>query len=112
MKGSKKMIKSKNTDYIYFIRIGGKNSRLYKIGTTNNIKKRMAQHRRYYGTDIEIIWVSPAYSKWTTLRVEARMIELWKTFEGFEYIRNDRFVIDSNIHQITIKVRKDYVIEF
>lgn len=106
------MVKPKNTDYIYFIRIGGQKSRLYKIGTTNNVKKRMAQHRRYYGTEVEIIWVSPAYSKWTTLRVEAKMIDLWKTLEGFEHIRNDRFVISPEINQVVIKVRKDYVVEF
>lgn len=102
----------KPTDYIYFIRIGEPTENLYKIGTTNNIARRMTQHQRYYKKPVEVLWVSPAYSKYTTLRVEDRTINIWKELEGFEYIRNDRFIIDPSIHKVTIKVRKEWTIEF
>ena len=62
-------------DHIYFIRIGAPEDNLYKIGTTNNLRRRMREHSRNYKKPIEVLWVSPAYSKWTTLRVEERTIE-------------------------------------
>lgn len=99
-------------DYIYFIRIGDKSDNLYKIGTTNNIQRRMSQHERYYKKSVEVLWTSPAYSKYTTLRVEERTIEKWKHLEGFQYIRNDRFIIDPSIKQVTITVKKDWTVDF
>lgn len=100
------------TDHVYFIRIGNPAANLYKIGTTNNIKRRMRQHERYYGKSIEVLWISPAYSKYTTLRVEEKTIENWRNLEGFEYIRNDRFIIDPKIRTVRIKVRKEWVVNF
>lgn len=105
-------MKKKKIDHIYFIRIGNPSENLYKIGTTNNLKRRMREHQKSYQKPIEILWVSPPYSKWTTLRVEAAMIEKWKEMEGFEYIRNDRFIIDPTIRVVTIKVRKNWIVEF
>lgn len=102
----------KNKDHIYFIRIGAPSDNLYKIGTTNNIKRRMREHSKNYNAPIEVLWVSPPYSKWTTLRVETAMIERWKETEGFEYVRNDRFIINPTIHSVIIKVRKNWVVEF
>ena len=99
-------------DYVYFIRIGDEADNLYKIGTTNDVMRRMRQHERYYKKPVEVIWVSPAYSKYTTLRVEEQTINQWKGLEGFQYIRNDRFIIDPSIKQVTIKVRKEWTIEF
>ena len=99
-------------DYIYFIRIGEKSAHLYKIGTTNDISRRMHQHERYYKQPVEVLWISPAYSKYTTLRVEEQTIEQWKNLEGFQYIRNDRFIISPDIKSITIKVRKEWTVEF
>lgn len=103
---------NKKKDHVYFIRIGDPSENLYKIGTTNNIKRRMYTHERNYQKPIEILWVSPAYSKWTTLRVETAMIEQWKQTEGFKYIRNDRFIIDPTIRSVTIKVRKNWIVDF
>ena len=100
------------TDYLYFIRIGDPSENLYKIGTTNNIRRRMAQHERYYQKPVTVLWTSNPYSKYTTLRIEERTIEKWKQMEGFQYIRNDRFIIDPSIHKISIKVRKKWEIEF
>lgn len=103
---------NKKKDYVYFIRIGDPSENLYKIGTTNNIRRRMKEHEVAYKKSVQVLWVSPPYSKWTTLRVEERTKELWKTFEGFRYIRNDRFIIDPTIRTVTIKVRKNWVVNF
>lgn len=99
-------------DYLYFIRIGDPSENLYKIGTTNNIRRRMTQHERYYQKPVTVLWISSLYSKYTTLRVEECTIEKWKQMEGFRYIRNDRFIIDPSIRKISIKVRKEWEIEF
>lgn len=99
-------------NYIYFIRIGDKSENLYKIGTTNNIQRRMTQHERYYKKPVTIIWVSREYSKYTTLRVEEQTINKWKEMAGFQYIRNDRFIIDPSIREVSVKVRKEWVIDF
>ena len=102
----------KKKDYVYFIRIGAPSDNLYKIGTTNNIERRMKEHIRNYKKPIEVIWVSNPYSKYTTLRVEEQTISKWRETEGFHYIRNDRFIIDPSIKQVTIKVRKEWTVDF
>lgn len=107
---SRVQIPKKKGEYVYFIRIGSEQQRLFKVGTANNIMRRMLEHCAYYKQPIYILWVSPNYSKYTTLRVEDRSIQTWKTFEGFQYFRNDRFVIDSSISKVTIKVKKEYEI--
>jgi predicted GIY-YIG superfamily endonuclease len=100
-----------NKDHLYFIRIGDRAENLYKIGTTNNLKRRMNEHKRIYKKPIEILWTSPPYSKYTTLRVEEKTKQEWKQKEGFHHIPNDRFIIDSSIHQVKIKVRKEWTID-
>lgn len=100
----------KNKEYIYFIRIGEPAARLFKIGTTNNIDRRMKEHKRSYKEDIEILGIIPLTSRFTTLRVEQRMIEKWKTFDGWTYKRNDRFIIPGDVQEVVITVRKDYKI--
>lgn len=104
-------IRTKNVkkEYIYFIQIGEPCERLFKIGTTNNINRRMREHERYYQKDVVILGIIPLTSKYTTLRVEQKTIDKWKTFENWEYLRNDRFIIPEDVHQVTITVRKDYV---
>lgn len=101
-------IPKKRGEYVYFLRIGKSSARLYKIGTTNDILRRMIEHCRYYGEEIYILWVSPNYSKYTTLRVEDRTRESWKEIGGFIYQKNDRFYIDSSIDKVQIKVKKIY----
>lgn len=99
-------------NYLYFIRIGDPSQNLYKIGTTKDIARRMRQHERYYKKPVTILWVSKGYSKYTTLRVEEQTIDKWKEMSGFQYIRNDRFIIDPSIHSVIVKVRKEWTIEF
>ena len=101
---------AKNKEYIYFIRIGEPADRLFKIGTTNNIKRRMSEHKRTYQKDIEILGTIAVTSKYTTLRVEENMISEWKNKKGWVYKRNDRFIIPEDVQSISIKVRKEYII--
>jgi len=98
----------RNKEYIYFIRIGEPADRLFKIGTTNDIKRRMGEHRRGYKKDITILGVIPVTSKYTTLRVEEQTKEIWKNEPGWIYHRNDRFTIPPEVTEVTIKVRKEY----
>ena len=103
-------------DYIYFLRLipapGSTQHQAYKIGTTDRPLDRMKEHLRAYKYefDIEILWFSPHYSKYTTLRIEDRMKEWWIEQTEWEYIRNDRFIIPDTVKEIIITVRKDYII--
>lgn len=96
-------------EFIYFIQIGEPAERLFKIGTTNNISRRMKEHEKYYQKNVNVLGVIPLTSKYTTLRVEKKMIDLWKTFSGWQYLRNDRFIIPEDVKEIIITVRKNYV---
>ena len=89
-------LKMKNKNYIYFIQIGKEDENLYKIGTTNDIERRLKEHTRYYKKECRLIWLSRPYSKYTTLRVEEKTINKLKETEGFHYIKNDRFVLVFN----------------
>ena len=108
---SRVKVPKKKGDYLYFIRIGEEPSRLYKIGTTNDILRRMKEHAKYYGEKIFILWVSPTYSKYTTLRVEDKMKKWWIEHTNWDYKENDRFTIPVEVTDVTITVRKDYNIQ-
>lgn len=98
----------KSKEFIYFIRIGEPADRLFKIGTTNNIKRRMTEHRRTYKKDVTVLGIIPVTSKYTTLRVEENTKKIWKNEPGWIYHRNDRFTIPPEVTEVTIKVRKEY----
>lgn len=110
-------VPTKEGDYLYFIRLvpisGCSRKKAYKIGTTNGPLQRMKEHLRYYKYEynIEILWISPTYSKYTTLRIEDRMKNWWIEQTQWEYIRNDRFIIPDDVKEIIITVRKDYIIQ-
>lgn len=95
-------------DYLYFIRIGQTQFRLHKIGTTDDIMRRMKEHvsKTGYDEDIYILWISHKYSKYTTLRIEDRMKKWWIENTDWEYLRNDRFIIPESVKNIDITVRK------
>lgn len=98
-------------DCIYCLKIYDSNLSgdgiLIKVGTTNNIERRMKEHLRYYKCNIDVLWISPEYSKYTTLRVEDRTKEKWKKC-GYSYINSDRFVVPKETKKVVIKVRKEY----
>lgn len=111
---SKVPIPKKKGDYLYFISFPDERTeekKLVKIGTTNDIIRRMKEHQKYYNTTILIEWISPAYSKWTTLRIEDRMKKFWIEKPFWQWVRNDRFLIPNSISKITITVKKDYSFE-
>ncbi len=102
----------KPAQYVYFLRVGDKEDRLFKIGTTNNPRRRMLEHERAYGKLVEVLWLSPPLSsRFTTLRVEENMIDKWKKDKPtWEYKRNDRFIIPNDVDTVTIKIRKNYYV--
>ena len=71
----------------------------------------MKEQCKYYDKKITVLWFSPTYSKYTTLRIEDRMKTYWREFTDWEYKNNDRFVIPPEVKDITITVRKDYNIK-
>lgn len=107
---SKVDIPKKKGNYLYFIRIGQSQFRLHKIGTTDSIMRRMKEHisKTGYNDDVYILWISPQYSKYTTLRIEDRMKKWWIENTNWEYQRNDRFIIPEGTKEIVITVRKDW----
>ena len=106
---SKEKESQKPKYYIYFIRIGEPADRLFKIGTTNDLDRRMKEHKRYYKKDVAVLGVIPVTSEYTTLRVEKNTKELWReNHPNWQYLRNDRFIIPEDVTEIEIKVRKIY----
>ena len=105
---SKVKIPTRKGDYNYLLRVDN-GFKWVKIGTTNDMLRRMKEHMKYYDSDITIIWISPPYSKYTTLRVEDRNKALWiKEHPDWQYINNDRFIIPDTVNEIVIKVIKEY----
>lgn len=100
-------------EFIYLIQIGEPTGgrKLIKIGTTNNVRRRMGQLVRHYKQNITIFWVSNPYAHFTTLRVEDEMKNVWRAYAGFEHIPNDRFWIPETVRQLSIKVKKEYTVE-
>lgn len=93
--------------YLYFIKVNGQV--YHKVGETCNIIQRMRQHCKSYNvTEITILWISPALSAYTAKRIETRVIKEWQQRKGWEYKRNDRFVIPNDVTEITIPIRKNY----
>lgn len=101
--------------YLYFLKLVNPETEeiLYKIGTTDNPHRRMKEHLRGYGlkVDVYILWISPCYSKYTTLRIEDRQKKWWREFcLDWEYLPNDRFRIPSYVTEICVTVKRDYIV--
>lgn len=96
------------------------NNFILKVGTTNDLKRRAAEHSRNYkkasnhtmpkSSKFEYIWTLPL-SKYNTLRYEDKTIDLWKEMEIGTYIRNDRFVCPSIPSEVLVKIRKEYIVK-
>ena len=102
---------TKSGDYLYFLRVGEPDERVFKIGTTNRPLDRLKEHLLFYKTNLEVLWFSPTYSKYTTLRIEDRQKNNWIENMSWEYLRNDRFRIPPDVDEIVIKVKKEYTIK-
>ena len=96
--------------YIYFLVIEDNPFyNIIKIGTTNNMSRRMREHLKNYKKNISVIWFKEVTSKYTTLRVEDEMKEYWKKhFPHWQYLRNDRFIIPKQDTEMFVKIRKQY----
>ena len=89
---------------------------ILKIGTTNNLKRREAEHRRgicklknYPGSDYRTLW-EIKLSKANTLKVEDQMRKKMKEHPNLRFIANDRFAVKSEVPEIELTVRKTYKI--
>lgn len=92
---------------------------VFKVGTTNDPKRRRAEHNRAYaktpnhpmraGTTFEYDWLK-ALSKYTTLRIEDREKERFQAENFGCYLNNDRFIFAVKPPEVKITVRKTYTI--
>lgn len=90
---------------------------ILKIGTTNNLARRKAEHTRNYhkspdytlpkDASFQYLWWHPL-SKYNTLRFEDKTRELWQAGNIGQYIRNDRFFCSTRPKKVAIKIRKIY----
>lgn len=93
------------------------NNFILKIGTTNDLKRRRAEHNRMYKQSphntmpmdgsFEYLW-HLALSKYNTLRYEDNNKKAWQEMNLGEYVRNDRFVLQKVPKSVPIKIRKVY----
>lgn len=94
---------------------------ILKIGTTNDLARRAAEHTRNYhktkdytlpaGASFVYDWYLPL-SKYNTLRFEDANRDAWQKLGIGTYVRNDRF--DCGKHKpkkVKITIRKTYEIE-
>lgn len=92
---------------------------ILKIGTTNNLERRRREHNRNYSrarhytmaeySEFTYLWYIPL-SKYNTLRFEDRTRDKWIEEEIGTYVRNDRFVCKVIPSTVTVKVKKEYII--
>lgn len=90
---------------------------ILKIGTTNNLNRRKAEHTRNYrksktnpmsaDASFEYLW-HLALSKYNTLRYEDRNRQAWQEMEIGEFVRNDRFVLQEIPEFVEVKIKKTY----
>lgn len=92
---------------------------ILKIGTTCDLKRRKSEHTRNYRKStthkmpetqsFEYDWFLPL-SKYNTLRYEDRNRNQWIADGIGEFVRNDRFKCKRKPVQVSVKIRKTYII--
>lgn len=97
--------------------IDTKGRKLLKIGTTNDLARRAQEHTRNYRVSKQFTmpqsgafiydWHLPL-SKYNTLRYEDLNRERLKAANIGRFIRNDRFLCEQPIEEITITIRRSY----
>lgn len=109
---AKKQKNGKDYQYVYFLRIGDPQERLFKIGTTNDPRRRMLEHERNYKKPVTVLWLSPKLrGRFTSLKVEEDNKEKWIAGTNWKYLRNDRFIIPPEITSVKITIKKDYFVQ-
>lgn len=111
----------KNKEFLYVGHyIDTENRYILKIGTTNNLRRRKAEHTRNYHKAPEYTlprkdsftydWFLPL-SKYNTIRFEDRNRTKWQQIGIGEYVRNDRFNCGNRKPpKVEITIRKTYEI--
>lgn len=94
---------------------------MLKIGTTNDLARRRAEHTRNYKRSpnftmppdgaFEYDFTLPL-SKYNTLRYEDKNRALWQEQNIGEFVRNDRFFCEIKPESVTICIRKEYIVHF
>ena len=108
---AKKQKNGKDFQYVYFLRIGDPQERLFKIGTTNDPRRRMLEHERNYKKPVTVLWLSPKLrGRFTSLKVEEDNKEKWSAGTNWEYLRTDRFIIPPEVDSVKITNKKDYFV--
>lgn len=92
---------------------------LLKIGTTNDLKRRRAEHTRNYrraknyqmpaDAEFEYDWYLPL-SKYNTLRFEDKNRQKWQEMGIGEFVRNDRFLCEKKPDFVEVAIRRTYQI--
>ena len=92
---------------------------LLKIGTTNDLKRRRAEHTRNYrraknfqmpaNAEFEYDWYLPL-SKYNTLRFEDKNRQKWQEMGIGEFVRNDRFLCEKKPDFVEVAIRRTYQI--
>lgn len=90
---------------------------ILKIGTTNDLDRRAAEHTRNYrraktytmprDSKFQYLW-HLKLSKYNTLRYEDNNRAVWKDMGVGEFIRNDRFYCPIIPDEMPVKIRKTY----
>lgn len=92
---------------------------ILKIGTTNNLARRKAEHTRNYHKSPDFtlpkkdsftyLWWIPL-SKYNTIRYEDKTRASWQAGNIGQYIRNDRFFCSTRPAEVQVKIRKVYTV--
>lgn len=110
-----KQYRKQGKEFLYLLQIGEVKDglRRIKIGTTNDMSRRMKEHLKSYNENIYVLWCKPVNSKWTTLMKEENNKQVWRKEEtDWHYLRNDRFDIPCDIVGVDVKIRKKYHVKF
>ena len=94
---------------------------ILKVGTTNDLKRRAAEHTRNYHrakcytmpkTDSFVYDFTLKLSKYNTLRYEDRTRHAWQAAAIGDFVRNDRFNCgQSKPSEVQVTIRKTYTIK-
>jgi outer membrane usher protein FimD/PapC len=110
----------KNKEFLYVGYYVDTNDKyILKIGTTNDLTRRKYEHNMNYRKSKEYtmpanrqftyLWHLPL-SKYNTLRFEDRNRQKWQDENVGQFVRNDRFVLDTIPKSVDITIRKTYTI--